>query len=265
MPSGPAMSSHRVTRLSVTPVKGMRVQHPEEIALAREGAVGDRAFLFADPDGRLLSVPRLGALVRFTASFDAGSGRLAIRHDDGRTCDGEIALGAEVDVRTSTGRPIAANVVEGPWTAFVAELAGQPLQLVKAQRAGAAADAAGVTLLGQASVRALERASGLAGIDARRFRMLIEFDGGREHVEDEWEGALAAVGSAEIRVGGPVPRCAATTRDPDRGERDLPTVKAIKAYRGLRDTVFGPGAPFGVYADVVTPGRVRVGDRLTLR
>ena len=43
-----------------------------------------------------------------------------------------------------------------------------------------------------------------------------------------------------------------------------PAVQVIRAYRGLRDTFFGPGVPFGVYADVVTPGRVRVGDSLQL-
>ena len=259
------MSGYRVTRLSVTPVKGMRVQHPEEITLGPEGAEGDRDFFFADAQGRLVSVPRLGALVQFSASFDARADRLAIRHDDGRVCDGEIALGAGVRVGRADGREIAGNVVEGPWAAFVGEVAGRPLRLIKAELPGAASDAAGVTVLGDASVRALERESGSAGIDARRFRMLVELATDREHVEDEWDGALAAVGAAEIRIGGPVPRCAATTRDPDRGERDLPTVQAIKAYRGLRDTFFGPGAPFGVYADVVTPGRVRVGDRLQLR
>jgi uncharacterized protein YcbX len=256
------MSSHRVTRLNVTPVKGMRVQHPDQIELTSAGAVGDRVFLFADADGRLLSVPRLGALVRFTAGFEAATGRLAIRHDDGRICAGEVVLGEAVTVTTSAGRQIEGNVVEGPWSGFVARIAGHPLRLVRPHLPGDAADAAGVTLLGEASVRALERESGLGAIDSRRFRMLIEFDGDREHVEDEWEGRRVALGSAELRVGGPVPRCAATTRDPDGGERDLPTVRAIKAYRGLRDTVFGPGAPFGVYADVVMPGRVRLGDHL---
>jgi hypothetical protein len=53
-------------------------------------------------------------------------------------------------------------------------------------------------------------------------------------------------------------------RDPDRGVRGLPAVQVIRAYRGLRDTLFGPGVPFGVYADVVTPGRVGVGDSLQL-
>ena len=101
-------------------------------------------------------------------------------------------------------------------------------------------------MLGDASVRALERESGAAGIDARRFRMLVELATDREHVEDEWEGVLVAVGAAEIRIGGPVPRCAATTRDPDRSVRDLPAVQVIRAYRGLPDTLFGPGVPFSV-------------------
>jgi uncharacterized protein YcbX len=259
------VSSYRVTRLSVTPVKGMRLHHPEEIVLGPEGAEGDRDFFFAGDDGRLLSVPRIGALVRCTATFDAATGRLEIRHDDGRVRDGAIELGAEVVVARSDGREVTGNVVEGPWTAFVEEVTGHSLKLIKAARPGAASDAAGVTLLGDASLRALEREAGFTDVDPRRFRMLIELATDREHVEDEWDGALATIGAAEIRIGGPVPRCAATTRDPERGHRDLPTVRAITAYRGLVDTFFGPGAPFGVYADVVTPGRVRLGDSLTLR
>jgi uncharacterized protein YcbX len=259
------MSSLRVTRFNVTPVKGMRVQHPEEVVLGAQGAEGDRDFFFADAQGKLISVPRLGVLVQFTAAFDAATNRLAIRHEDGRACEGEVALGARVETRRSDGRILEGRAVEGPWTAFVEEAAEQPLTLIRATPPGAASDATGVTLLGTASLRALEREAELERIDARRFRMLMELETDREHLEDEWDGRVAEVGTAEIRVGGPVPRCAATTRDPERGQRDVPTVKVITRYRGLKDTFFGPGAPFGVYADVVTPGRVRVGDALRLR
>ncbi|HEX7267385.1 MAG TPA: hypothetical protein VF256_08170, partial [Streptosporangiaceae bacterium] len=62
-----------------------------------------------------------------------------------------------------------------------------------------------------------------------------------------------------------VPRCAATTRDPDRGARDLPTVRMIKSYRGVQVNEFGRGVNFGVYADVVAEGVVRVGDTLSVR
>jgi hypothetical protein len=119
-----------------------------------------------------------------------------------------------------------------------------------------------VTLLGDGSVRALERESGLGPIDARRFRMLIQFTADSAHVEDTWEGLDVEVGTARLRVGGSVPRCAAVTRNPEDGRRDKPIVKAIKAYRGVQATGFGRGVPFGVYADVVQNGVVRVGDVL---
>jgi uncharacterized protein YcbX len=69
------------------------------------------------------------------------------------------------------------------------------------------------------------------------------------------------IGEAVVRVGGPVPRCATTTRSPETGIRDLDTLHAIKAYRGLRD---GKNIDFGVYGDVERPGRVRVGDPVSV-
>jgi uncharacterized protein len=62
-----------------------------------------------------------------------------------------------------------------------------------------------------------------------------------------------------------VPRCAATTRDPGRGARDLPTVRMIRSYRGVRENEFGRGVNFGVYADVVAEGVVRVDDPVSVR
>lgn len=44
--------------------------------------------------------------------------------------------------------------------------------------------------------------------------MLVEFSGGQAHLEDSWEGDLLEVGDAVLRVGGPIHRCAAPTRDP---------------------------------------------------
>ena len=96
-----------------------------------------------------------------------------------------------------------------------------------------------------------------AALDGRRFRMLVHLAGCEPHEEDGWDGRLLSLGEAVVRVGGPVPRCATTTRDPETGERDFDTLRAIKAYRGLRERKH---IDFGVYADVVEPGRVRVGD-----
>jgi uncharacterized protein YcbX len=91
--------------------------------------------------------------------------------------------------------------------------------------------------------------------------MLIQVAGAtRPHEEDEWLGRDVRIGEAVVRVTRPDPRCVITTQDPDTGARDFPTLHVIRSYRGLRD---GRKLDFGVYADVVTPGAVSVGDAIT--
>jgi uncharacterized protein YcbX len=82
------------------------------------------------------------------------------------------------------------------------------------------------------------------------------------HEEDQWDGVRLNVGDAVLRVGGPIIRCAVTTRDPDTGERDLDTLRLIADYRGRRN---GEDVHFGVYAHVEQPGTVRVGDAVELQ
>jgi uncharacterized protein len=94
--------------------------------------------------------------------------------------------------------------------------------------------------------------------------MTLDVETSRPHEEDEWSGAVLAGDDVRLRMGGPVPRCAAVTRHLDRGARDLPVVRAIKAYRGVQDTGSGKGVCFGVYAEVIDAGTVRIGEVLTL-
>jgi MOSC domain-containing protein YiiM len=51
-----------------------------------------------------------------------------------------------------------------------------------------------------------------------------------------------------------------TKYDPDIGTSDLATLGALARYR--REGVTEP-LPFGVYGDVIVPGRVRIGDPVT--
>ena len=154
------------------------------------------------------------------------------------------------------------HVVEGPWGAVLAEAVGREVRLVRTSVDDPGFDMHPVTLLGSASVAALAGHAGLPEVDSRRFRMLLEFESSEPHVEDGWQGERLRVGDAELLVGGGVPRCAAVTRDPATGMRDVPIVQILKEYRGLTDGELGPGVRLGVYADVVRGGRVRVGDEL---
>lgn len=251
----------RVSRLLTTPVKGLRIGEREAIELTPVGARDDRAFVLADPSGGMVAVTRHGALLRCSAELDADTGRLTVRDAAGAVAaQGPTDVeGPELQVRSTT-RAYAGRRVPGPWDAVLTALVGRETLLVRTPAWTSGYDVRPVTLLGGASVRDLEARSGEGPIDARRFRMLVELEGTAPYAEDAWDGRHVRIGGAELRVRGPVPRCAATTRAPEGGERDLPTVRMIREHRGIVPTEAGRGVPFGVYADVVVPGEVRLGD-----
>jgi uncharacterized protein YcbX len=84
------------------------------------------------------------------------------------------------------------------------------------------------------------------------------------HVEDCWQGQTIQIGEPWSASAARYP-AARRRRDPDRGVRDLPVVRMIKSYRGVQVNEFGLGVNFGVYADVLGEGVVRVGDPLEVR
>jgi hypothetical protein len=210
-------------------------------------------------DGQRLRSSQTPWPTRLRAEYDPEAERLRIVFPDGTDAEG-AAVGAGDAVHSTSGTlDVTGRVVEGPWEAALSELAGHPVRLVRADRVGSGLNAP-VTLVTDGSLSRLARQAEVSELDARRFRMLFELSGCDAHEEDTWEGRLVSVGEALLRVGGPVDRCAVTTRDPDTGERDLDTLRLIKDYRGQRPA---DGAVlFGVYATVARRGRVRVGDRL---
>jgi uncharacterized protein YcbX len=91
--------------------------------------------------------------------------------------------------------------------------------------------------------------------------MLIEVDGIEPHAEDAWVGRQLRIGAALIAIEGHVGRCLVTSRDPETGVVDLPTLDVLRAYRS--DAATTEPLPFGVYGAVLKPGVVRVGDEVT--
>jgi uncharacterized protein YcbX len=247
----------RVARISTSPVKGFRLSHPEEVRLGSNGVEDNRRFFLVDAGGQRLRSSLTPWPVSVRADYDAGAERLHMQFADGTTVEGDAVATGEAVHSTSGSIDLPGSVVEGPWQEPLSKLASQPVRLVRADRAGAGMNAP-VTLVSDGSLARLAREAGRDAIDARRFRMLFQLDGCDAHEEDTWEGRTFAAGSAVLRVGGPVDRCAVTTRDPETGERDLDTLRLLKDYRGQRES---DGAVlFGVYAYVERPGVVRVGD-----
>lgn len=258
------MTGAFVSRLAITAIKGFALEHPDEIELATHGAVGDRDLLVVDAALRLLSTSRTGAFLGLRARLDRDAGRLVLRDGDGGVWDGEVVLGGPVSIDLYGLRDVAGRLVEGPWAAVLTERAGLPVRLVLADEPGAASDVHPVSLLGDATLAHLADRSALDEVDHRRFRMLIALGGTVPYAEDGWAGRRARIGGALVEVGGPVPRCAAVTRHPVAGDRDVPLVRMIRDLRGVQESELGPGVNLGVYGRVLEPGRVRVGDAIAL-
>ena len=252
-------SAERLTvlRLSVTPVRSLALQHPESVQLTEHGVVEDRRYLLTTPDGRLFDAIKHGPLLRIAAEVETDPERLTLRFPGGERVSSEVRLGGTEMIEVY-GRRFTVRPVIGPWAAAVSDYAGRPVRLVRSERLPEEHDRAPTSLVSAASVaRLAEQLDGDQGLDARRFRMLIEINGAAAHEEDEWVGQLVRVGAATIRITKRVARCAITTLDPDTGTRNLATLHAIKAYRGLRERRH---IDFGVYGDVVIPGLVSRGD-----
>lgn len=251
----------RVAWISYAPVKGMRLQSLERTELTTAGIPGDRAFLAVDADGRMVNGKGAGPLLAVVPEHDAAAGTLALHFPSGAVERAAIELGPPEPV-AFFGLTLEARPLLGPLAAALSEHCGQQLRLfaTPTDRPGADRGFDGAaTILSFASLERLREVAGADGaIDPRRFRMNFGVEGAGAHEEDGWVGGRVRIGGALVRVEGHTGRCAVTTRDPDSGVVDFRTLHHLAAYR--EDVESNEPLPFGVYARVLEPGPVAVGD-----
>jgi uncharacterized protein YcbX len=248
----------RVAWISHCPVKGLAVRQLDDCELTEGGIAGDREFFLVDENDLLVNAKGLGCLQQVVPRYDHESDTLTLEFPDGTTVSEGVGLNGSLAARF-WGDTMDVRVVDGPWSQALSDFSGRNLRLVRApapatdrRRSGAA------TLLGTGSLRTLARALGVDDVDERRFRMNFGIEDLGEHEEDAWIGRRIRLGDAIVIPHGNVGRCAVTTQNPDSGAPDLDTLKALAAYRGAVETT--EPLPFGVYAAVAQPGRVRIGD-----
>ncbi|MCW2691897.1 MAG: hypothetical protein JWM67_501, partial [Mycobacterium sp.] len=247
-----------LARICTTPVKGTALHQPAAVDLQARGAVGDRLFHWIDDRGLVVNGKKCGALVQVAATYDGGV--LRMRLPDGSEVAELVTRSAEPVTTNFFGRPVGGTLVDGPFAAAVSAFTGQELRLVQVDADAYAADMEPVTLVATATLDALRAASGAPAEHWRdRFRFLFELDGLDAFEEEGWSGRRLRLGTAELTVGGPVPRCAVTSQDPRTGAKDFDTLGAIRDLRGG-----AAGLLVGMYARVTQPGRVPVGATLEL-
>ena len=218
-----------------------------------DGEVDRDALVFTLPDGRevratardvdaVLSAA-CGRQVRLSA--DTASNTYDYVWEEQGIAPDEVVSGSQIGT-TDEGAPISAMP-----TALMAP--------------GTFQDVAPLTLITTAALRAMQAQHPDGDWSTDRFRMNFLIDTDTDGiVENAWPGKRLRIGSAELEVTAPTPRCVMTTLAQPGLPRDRAILKTVAAHNRQEFGGFGIWACLGVYANVVTPGSIACGDRVEL-
>jgi len=278
----------QVSQLWRYPVKSMVGGRVDSVEFDDLGIVGDRTWAARDLErGGIRGAKKIGSLMRLAAR-DIDGGHVEITLSDGSTVrttdsdvDARVSAALDHQVRLERLRPAddLDHYRRGAPDSddFVAELRGIfgreddepfpdfsvfPPEVTEFESPpGTYYDVFPLMVMTEAALAALAQAVPESNVDIRRFRPSIVVDGdGADastpgHPEFEWTGRRATIGDATIEFGAPCPRCVMVTREIND---EIPADRAV-----LRHIVRDLDQNLGVYATIVTPGAVAVGDTLT--
>lgn len=230
----------RVVELWRYPVKSMQGESLQSCLLDPRGIPGDRGWALREKaGGKLGSAKRLPPLMLCAAAYLSEPGR-------GPLPPARIVLPDATRARTDSKEA----------EELLSRHVGRPMVLEAAP--GEHFDDYPIHLLATASLDALSRARPASRFEARRFRpnILIETAAGKHRFpEIYWVGTTLRVGEALLCIRKPTTRCVMTTQAQPGLARDLGILRAVTAEAGN---------DLGVYASVLSGGRVSVGERVEL-
>lgn len=276
----------QVQQLWRYPVKSMMGEMVDRVDLTPLGIEHDRVWAARDLDrGGIRGAKKIGGLMRLGARATAGpGGEVAISLPDGAvvsTRDPAVhdrvsdAVGARVRLEPLRPASDKDHYRRGPADTddVMAELMsifgrdeGEPLpdfsvfpeEVIEFESPpGTYYDAFPLLVMTTSALAALRRALPDSVVDVARFRpsLVIDTPGETGHPEFGWSGRRVRLGHAEIEFVTPCPRCVMVTREISN---DIPADRAV-----LRHVVRDLDQNVGVYARVVSPGKVSVGDAVT--
>jgi uncharacterized protein YcbX len=251
-----------VTHLDIAPVMSLGLERRDEIAVTEDGVAEDRRFFIVDDADRLIDQLLVADMVQVRAWTDPDATVLRLTFPDGRVVEDDVRPGPAFDA-VIRRLPTLGHELEGPFAEALSTFMGRSVRVIRCTVPGALQKDGRLSMVTDASLDKLGHHLGAGAIDGRRFRMLVNLAGDVAHEEDTWIGHRVGLGDTTLRVTGAIPRCAITTHDPDTGDRDYDTLRAIKEYRGFAGPE-GKDLMFGVYGEVEQPGTIRVGDEARL-
>ncbi|MFC8503523.1 MOSC domain-containing protein [Pedococcus sp. NPDC057267] len=224
-----------VVALQRFPVKATGAQACTRVEVDARGLVGDRGFAVYDAAGKMASGKHSRRFRRMDPVFELESWF---------TDDDDI-----VRLRLPDGTTVTAGSPEADDR--LSRLFGEPV-VVRAEAATPHFDAGSVSVVGTATLAELGRHEGDGRpLDPRHLRANVVVATTEPYAEDAWVGSELTVGGVRLRVLEPIERC----RMVGVAQVDLPARPGmLKAVSDRHDLCAG------VYAQVVEPGTIAVGD-----
>lgn len=240
------------------PVKGLS---PERLASADLAAgqtiEGDRLYAIENgPSGfnpaapqwqpkiKFLCLMRNARLAALSARYDDASAALSIEREgellaagDLKTAEGRRAIESFFDTYMGAERRGALRVLHAPGHSF-SDLAKKVVSIINLDTVEDFARAIGET------------------VHPLRFRANLYVAGLPAWSELDRIGETINVGKARLKIIKRTERCAATEVNPDTALRDIDVPEILWRRRGNAD--------FGIYAEVIAPGKIAEGDSVEL-
>jgi uncharacterized protein YcbX len=239
------------------PVKGLTPEPlPRTVLAIRQPVPFDRMYAIENgpsgfdpaapgylPKQRFLMLMRNERLAMLRTDYDEADHTLTIHWEGRRAVHG--------DLRSKDGR----LAIEAFFRRFMPkELRGPPKVLHGEGHSFSDVARKVVSIINLASVAAVEDAAGTP-VDPLRFRGNLYIAGWPAWHEFDLLGLELAVGqTARLKVVKRIQRCAATDVDPETGIRDLTIPRTLLENFDHTDC--------GVYAEVIAPGDISIGDLL---
>ena len=273
----------QVSQLWKDPVKSMIGTPVDVVEVTATGIVGDRTWAARDLErGGIRGAKKIGRLMQLAAR-DVTGGHVEIDLPDGSTVstaeddvDERVSAALGHQVRLERLRPADdldhyrrggpdSDDMLAELNGIFGRVEGEPLpdfgvfppEVIEYESPpGTYHDAFPLLVMTTAALQALADALPQSNVDVRRFRPSVVLDGRDVHGHPEftWAGRRATIGGAEIEFTAPCPRCVMVTREIDGA---TPEHRAL-----LRHIVRDLDQNVGVYANVVAPGSVELGDEL---
>jgi len=267
------MAALKVASIWRYPVKSMMGEELNACEVTEKGLLGDRAYGVIDNEtGKLANAKnpkKWPNMFRYRAQFieppekEGATPPVRITLPDGRSMvstDGEknemLSNSLKRNVQLST---VSSSDVqfEGYIPEEIYELDNKGTVFTRTSPKDTFFDIDMVHIVTTSTINYLRKLAPDSRIEPRRFRpnLIIEVPDTEAFIENQWVGKTLTIGDVQLKISQETKRCIMTTL----AQGDLP-----KDPNVLRTIVRKNAGSFGVYASVVKPGKVNVGDSVEI-